>query len=209
MKAEDRKQAILDCAKKLFSERGYYQTHISDIIKEAQIARGTIYQYFDNKDDIFITLMENYYNTWEERINLQRDNIDINNISAKDFLRHRFKQTLIFFSEDEFLCNLALRVGLGLPENISLLTNRLEKKIIDYISLDLELGKSFKTIREDLNIEMTANFIAGALLRTAYFYFVVKKKKKGYSDKEIDKITNDLAELFSVGIMVPKKNNLV
>ena len=75
MKADKRKKAILDCAKKLFSERGYYQTHISDIVKEVQIARGTVYQYFDNKDDIFITLVEDYYSKWRSMVSIEQANM--------------------------------------------------------------------------------------------------------------------------------------
>lgn len=207
MKAEERKQAILDCAKKLFSKKGYYQTHISDIIKEAQIARGTIYQYFDNKDDIFITLMENYYNLWERTISFERANIDLNDISAKDFLRHRVEQTLHFFSQDEDLCNLALRVGLGLPDNVSMLSNRMEKKIIDLVSQDLQFGKDVNTVRGSLSVDTAANVFTGALLRTAHYYFVVKKKKKGYSVKEIEKISNEITEIFTSGILTRREDN--
>lgn len=205
MKAEERKQAILECAKRLFSKKGYYQTHISDIIKEAQIARGTIYQYFDNKDDIFITLMENYYNLWERTISFERANIDLNAISAKEFLKYRVKQTLLFFSKDDDLCNLALRVGIGLPDNVAMLSNRLEKKIIDLVSMDLQFGKDMNTVRNNLNIDTTANVFAGALLRTAHYYFVSKKKQKGYSVKEIEKIANEITEIFTLGILIPKK----
>ncbi len=100
MKAEDRKTLILDCAKKLFSKKGYYNTQISDIVKTAKIARGTIYQYFLNKDDIFITLLENYYKKWEQTILVKADDIDIKAITGPDFLRYRIKNTLLFFSND-------------------------------------------------------------------------------------------------------------
>ena len=49
MKADERRQMLLDRAKKLFSQRGYYETQISDIIKNAKIARGTLYQYFKDR----------------------------------------------------------------------------------------------------------------------------------------------------------------
>ena len=57
MDSEQRKKQILQCAKKLFAAKGYYQTQISDIQNAAGVARGTIYQYFKNKDDIFLTLL--------------------------------------------------------------------------------------------------------------------------------------------------------
>ncbi len=205
MKAEERKQSILNCAKRLFSKKGYYQTHISDIIKEAQIARGTVYQYFDNKDDIFITLMEIYYNKWERMISFEKANIDLNAISAKEYLRYRVEQTLLFLAEDEDLCNLALRVGLALPDHIAMLANRLEKKIIDLVSSDIQLGKDLNNIRGNLSLDTAANVFAGALLRTAHYYFVTKKKQKGYSKKDIEKIANEITEIFTLGILTPRE----
>lgn len=52
MRSEEKKKKILNCAKRLFSKNGFYKTQISDIAKAAKIARGTIYQYFENKDII-------------------------------------------------------------------------------------------------------------------------------------------------------------
>jgi AcrR family transcriptional regulator len=204
MKADDRKKAILDCAKKLFSRQGYYQSHISHITKEAKIARGTVYQYFDNKDDIFITLLDNYYESWRNIVSFEQPNLDLQNISAKAYFQHRIRQTLLFLSEDADLCNIVLRMGVGLPEKVSMLTDRFFKKITSMIAQDLKIGQQFKTVRDTLNIEHTAVMLTGALLRTAYHYFVKKRKKRGYSQKEIEKITNEFIDVFLPGIFLPK-----
>jgi len=60
-KSEQRKQQILDCAKHLFAQKGYQAAQISDICEELKIARGTVYQYFENKENIFTTLIEQYF----------------------------------------------------------------------------------------------------------------------------------------------------
>lgn len=49
---------IIDAATKVFAKRGFYQAKISEIAKEAGIADGTVYIYFENKDDILISLFE-------------------------------------------------------------------------------------------------------------------------------------------------------
>ncbi len=72
MDSEQRKKQILECAKKLFAKKGYYQTQISDIQHEAGVARGTIYQYFKNKDDIFKTLLENLHTQMRDIISSNR-----------------------------------------------------------------------------------------------------------------------------------------
>jgi len=49
---------IIRAATKVFAKKGFYQSKISEIAKEAQVADGTIYIYFQNKDDILISLFE-------------------------------------------------------------------------------------------------------------------------------------------------------
>lgn len=198
MKADERKEAILNCAKRLFSNQGYYQTHISDIIKEAQIARGTVYQYFNNKDDIFITIVDTFYDRWKDMVSLAQ--IDFETISAKNYFRHRIRQTLLFLSKDSDLCNIALRMGIGLPEKVSQSINRFEKKIMGIIADDLKLGQNALNLRPNLNVEVTATVLTGALLRIAHHYFVKKRKQKGYTKKEIEAITDDFVNVFVEGI---------
>ena len=52
MKENSKEQRIFEAALKLFVERGVDNTSISLISKEAGIATGTIYLYFENKMDL-------------------------------------------------------------------------------------------------------------------------------------------------------------
>lgn len=49
---------ILSAALKVFAKKGFYNTRISEIAAEAEVADGTIYLYFKNKHDILISLFE-------------------------------------------------------------------------------------------------------------------------------------------------------
>jgi len=57
-KNNDKYQRIIAAATKVFAQKGFYQSKISEIAKEARVADGTIYIYFENKDDILISLFE-------------------------------------------------------------------------------------------------------------------------------------------------------
>ncbi len=201
MNAEERKKHILQCAKKLFAEHGYYKTQISDIIHDAKIARGTVYQYFDNKDDLFITLLENFYNDWEKAIALNLNNLDLEKISAKQYIFHRIKNTLAFLEADRDLCTIVLRMGVGLHKEFDNLIQRFEIKILNLIAGDLELGIKYGNIRNDINIELASNLIAGALFRLSYYYFVQKKD----AVNNLDDITNQILDIIIPGIFISKK----
>jgi AcrR family transcriptional regulator len=68
MDREERRHQILECAKRLFSERGYHATTVSDIIGAADIARGTFYLYFDSKRGIFDALLEELFRVLRSKV---------------------------------------------------------------------------------------------------------------------------------------------
>ena len=45
-------QRILDAAVAVFAEKGFFVSRISDIADRADVADGTVYLYFKNKDEI-------------------------------------------------------------------------------------------------------------------------------------------------------------
>jgi TetR/AcrR family fatty acid metabolism transcriptional regulator len=56
MRDPDKPQQIIEAAVRVFARKGYFSSRVSDIAREAGIAAGTIYLYFDTKEAILITL---------------------------------------------------------------------------------------------------------------------------------------------------------
>ncbi len=54
----DKYQKIIQAATRVFAEKGFYNSKVSDVAREAQVADGTIYLYFKNKDDLLISIFE-------------------------------------------------------------------------------------------------------------------------------------------------------
>ena len=52
---EARRRAILDSAVRVFAEHGFFAARIRDIAAGAGVAEGTIYLYFEGKDDLLLT----------------------------------------------------------------------------------------------------------------------------------------------------------
>jgi AcrR family transcriptional regulator len=55
-KSEDKRNAILDAATRVFAERGLTAAPTSEISKEAGVAEGTLFTYFKTKDDLMNAL---------------------------------------------------------------------------------------------------------------------------------------------------------
>ncbi|MFZ5866386.1 MAG: TetR/AcrR family transcriptional regulator [Thermodesulfobacteriota bacterium] len=59
----DRKEAILDAALELFSERGFHGATVAMIAERADVGAGTIYRYFTDKDDLVNALFQHWKKT--------------------------------------------------------------------------------------------------------------------------------------------------
>jgi AcrR family transcriptional regulator len=58
MRDETKRQSIIQSSKMLFSQKGFFNTSISDIVKETGFPVGTIYTYFQSKDEIVRVIVE-------------------------------------------------------------------------------------------------------------------------------------------------------
>ncbi|MCJ7579035.1 MAG: TetR/AcrR family transcriptional regulator [Candidatus Aminicenantes bacterium] len=65
---EEKKGQILEAAIKVFSKKGLNNTKISDIAEEAAIGKGTLYEYFKSKDEIFAASFYYFMGKFEEGI---------------------------------------------------------------------------------------------------------------------------------------------
>ena len=57
LEKEARKQDILDAAARLFSARGFHEVTVDQVAEEVGLSKGTLYLYFENKDDLFHTIV--------------------------------------------------------------------------------------------------------------------------------------------------------
>lgn len=55
---EDKRHLILRAAVKVFAERGYHGCRIADIAREAGVAYGLVYHYFENKEALLTSVFE-------------------------------------------------------------------------------------------------------------------------------------------------------
>ena len=53
-----KKETIINAAIKVFAGKGFFNSKVADVAREAGVADGTIYLYFKNKDDLLISLFE-------------------------------------------------------------------------------------------------------------------------------------------------------
>lgn len=67
---EERKHQILDAALHVFGEDSYHGSSMAAVAKRAKISKGLIYNYFDSKEEILISLVTDVFTEVMDHIDL-------------------------------------------------------------------------------------------------------------------------------------------
>lgn len=187
-----RKKQIVDSAKKLFSQSGYYETHVESILREAKIGKGTFYLYFKNKEDLFITILDDFLAAWEEDI--KRIGEEENPLDLRKFYRAVLKRSFGYFMQDLPISNILLRVGPGTNDTFEPFIERFENQVLticmDYLKHGIEAG----LFREDLDVDLVGNVLAGGHMRIFFYYFILHKGNR--RKRNLDYIADNVYDMF-------------
>lgn len=74
--SEEKKKKIILAAKEEFSKKLYQEASLNQIIKESNISRGSFYMYFNDKEELYFYLLDEYKSKFEKII---KNTIEKNN----------------------------------------------------------------------------------------------------------------------------------
>lgn len=112
---EARPQEILGAALAEFAANGYAATRLDDVARRAGISKGTIYLYFDSKEELFKEVVRRSVVPQLENL---RAAVDGFSGSVEDFIRTRFKEFELRLIESEvrFIFRLLVAEGHKFPD---------------------------------------------------------------------------------------------
>jgi len=121
---EERKDEIIKTAQKLFIEKGFAETRVSEIVKSINVSQGVFYYYFSSKDEIIDEIIDRYI---KQLISSTVEIFQNNQLSALEKLvRMSDRQLHINMIENN---NIHRIKGVDIHERI------LKRLILDYVPL--------------------------------------------------------------------------
>ncbi len=176
---------ILQAAIKVFAKKGFFNSKVSEIAREANVADGTIYLYFKNKDDILISLFEEMVGGINIRMEEELAKID----DPLEKLRVFIAQHLSLLKENKPLAEV---MQIELRQSSKFMRRYVPVKFLQYldkIGKIIEEGKQKGVIRDDVIPAIAKRAIFGALDEMS-LYWVLSKKPKYSLEQSIDQITH-------------------
>jgi AcrR family transcriptional regulator len=95
-KKQKKRKAIAQSCSVLFQENQYYNISISKLASTAGIGKGTIYEYFENKEDIVFELMTCLQETYDEKL----ESLLYGNYTIIEKINFLF---MLFINDDEII----------------------------------------------------------------------------------------------------------
>lgn len=172
LQGPERRRRILESAKRVFAARGYHDTNISHICDDMGIARGTLYQYFDGKKEVFTAIIEDLL----ARVRAVVESIPPLVIeprarpSAEQVVRfaaasvHRLLRAVF---EDEDSLRLLMREAVGLDVHIDAILRAIDDIVVDRFAHDLVLARRAGILRADVDPRRAALFVIGGVQKIA------------------------------------------
>jgi AcrR family transcriptional regulator len=68
---QTKRQQIMDAAVRLFASRPFHEVKLDDVAAAARVGKGTLYLYFENKNALYISLIQDGFASLVDRLNEQ------------------------------------------------------------------------------------------------------------------------------------------
>ena len=143
---ELRRQTILSGAKRVFSERGYAATTVADVARAAGVSYGTIYWYFESKEELFDALMDAGEASLRTRILAALD--EGGPADLEGALRTSVRATFEHFDEDREATRLLFRDSYALGGRFERHLISIYEGFIDDLETTIATGQRQGVIRE-------------------------------------------------------------
>jgi TetR/AcrR family transcriptional regulator, repressor of fatR-cypB operon len=97
---------IMAAARKLFLRQDYYETTLEEIAREAQFGKGTIYNYFSSKEELFQAIIDQILIDWEA---MTRQIIEDDATDCREKFTRYASQLILHAAENEEMIKLMMR----------------------------------------------------------------------------------------------------
>ena len=188
----DRRKKILDAARTEFILSGYDGASLNDIIREAEISKGSLYYYFEDKADLYITVLNHVMEKAQQKVG----GIAVGEFTD-DFwvdIKNFCKSVIEFTLENPDI----IRLARGLQS--LLLTDSTNESVKEFYEAGkaktaeiLIRGQEIGVVRKDIPLELLTNIVYSVGETMDYWTF---DNWETLTQKEIEQIYVIYTEMF-------------
>src|SRR5690625_2749499 len=185
---------IIEAALSVIAENGYHSSQVAIIAKKAGVADGTIYLYFENKEDILVSVFKEKMGQFIQRVEKQIERQSSAPAKLYALIESHFSQ----LSENY---ELAIVAQLELRQSDKALRLKINKILVDYLNIIDHIileGINDGIFDKNLHIPVVRQMIFGTLDEIITTWVMQERRY------DLLKLTNQVHQLIISGIQKNK-----
>jgi len=186
-----KRERILRAAVDVFAKNGYFNAKVSEIAKAAGVADGTIYLYFDGKEDLLITIFREH--TRNYLLSLERSLANIRR--PEERIRIAIRHHLETLGRDRAL---AVVSQVELRHSLKFMSLLSQQEVADYLNIlrkIVEYGQNEGVFRRDHHPQLVAKALFGILDEMVTSWILSEK------DHNLAEQADPIADLVLAGLL--------
>lgn len=186
-----KRERILRAAVDVFAEHGYFNAKVAQIAKAAGVADGTIYLYFDGKEDLLITIFREHTRNYLRSLEQHLANIN----RAEERLRIAVRHHLETLGRDRAL---AVVSQVELRHSLKFMSLFSQEEVKDYLNVIrkiVEQGQTEGTFRRNVHPQLVAKAVFGVLDEMVTSWMLSEK------DYDLPAQSDQVADLILTGLL--------
>jgi AcrR family transcriptional regulator len=182
---EIRSNEILSAAAKIFAVKGFTHTTLDEIAEASEFGKGTLYNYFQNKEELYSAIVENIFDLFVKNLR----EIDNTTTDLKSFFTRLINYMLDFCSNNQAEFTLLAHKRMGtIHDEPSSINERMKKMLEEAHSI--QIGKIDKAIKsgeiKEVDSEKLMILMRGMVFSYAYFQIACGKKEEFKRNDEVE-----------------------
>ena len=161
---QEKRQKIEQAALDEFAEYGFDNSNMNRIVAQSQIAKGSFYQYFDDKKDLYFHLIDTLVARKTSLFKTVFDDLKQNTFAMN--LKEMFRIGLEFADSDPKYYRLSEDSAYKNPALIHEFIEKYNPMAVDIYAQMLNYASEMDELHKDINIPLTASFISSLINQT-------------------------------------------
>jgi len=197
-KKQDKEKRILEAAEKVFGLKGYDDSTIQDVVKEAKVADSSAYWYFKNKEELLNSCFIKGFQRMDDSFDLSGPGGGEQSGQDNPLLIKLEKVLTNFYTiavkQPDFSKILVLN-GVYSRDFYKSKAYNLLRKLFDRMAGSLEEGKSNGSIRKEVNSRLFQNMVLGTFSQSVIRWHIVENASWHQVQYDVKKIVSYLLKM--------------
>ncbi len=190
------REVIVEAAEELFSQRGYHNTQVMDIVKAVGMSAGTFYNYFKDKRDLFEQITRQNFKDFRDRIKKLREPVNIWDRTDREAkLNDTFSAYFDYIDNHRQQFIILLRGSFGVDEELDGNVWRYYSDIAQDLADDIQNWLNMGVI-EGVNTPALAYAVVGMAMHLGHSYLMEEKFTREEAIMTLTSMSNLMFESY-------------